>query len=461
MKIILTFILSIMASVHSFGQPEDLRILNEILIEDSYWPLNSENGADAYSWLSEDGLRLYFTRDNSIDEIWKANRKSINEPFSNPESVSIVGLAGDSEVFSSWLTPDENSIYFITRQDNMSYSTSLYKAQYDKINNKFINPIKINLNIVDENIETRIFISGPSLTFDLSQLFVYYSEPGEGGDRIACFTSNDGINYAFKNFLNNAENYCPGTLTNDGLSFYLTLREQNNTLVKLSRTDLNSDFSNPIFYKIDTLVHSGKNYYQPHVNTKLGIISMTYGTGSWETNDLEIIKIPTVISTEPILASNVDTDESWNEYLEFIKLEDSAFAVYVDEDSVKAVEEYCCALEEKSMPVLALGDSMSIEISELQTLQKVSNPNKRIIFEAMPNPVSDVFHLIYNFEDVTKEKLVFELMDLRGNIVKSEVLTQNSGNLEIDINSIAEGIYFYRIKSLNFVSENRRLFIKR
>jgi hypothetical protein len=302
MKSISMLILFVLASTCTFAQAVSSESSNTIKIEDAYWPLNSENKADAYSWLSKDGLRLYFTRDNSIDEIWKATRKSLNEPFSNPESLSIEGLAGDNEVFSSWLTSDENTIYFITREDNVGYSTSLYKANYDKTNNKFINPIKINLGLASKDDESDIFISGPSLTNDLTQLYVYYSEPGDGGDRIASFTSTDGLNYAFKNFLNNAENYCPGSISNDGLSFYLTLREQKNTLVKLSRTDLNSDFSNPIYFLIDTSAHSGKNYYQPNVNTELGILSITYGLGSWETNDLDVIKMPTQISTEPIIA---------------------------------------------------------------------------------------------------------------------------------------------------------------
>jgi hypothetical protein len=459
MKSISMLILFVLASTCTFAQAVSSESSNTIKIEDAYWPLNSENKADAYSWLSKDGLRLYFTRDNSIDEIWKATRKSLNEPFSNPESLSIEGLAGDNEVFSSWLTSDENTIYFITREDNVGYSTSLYKANYDKINNKFTNPIKINLGLASKDDESDIFISGPSLTNDLTQLYVYYSEPGDGGDRIASFTSTDGLNYTFKNFLNNAENYCPGSISSDGLSFYLTLREQKNTLVKLSRTDLNSDFSNPIYFLIDTSAHSGKNYYQPNVNTELGILSITYGLGSWETNDLDVIKMPTQISTEPIIAK-VEVPEDYDLNLEPIELVDSAVATYIETDDLAIlIEDTCCASAVESLPTLP--PDPDFETEDIITLQRVSNPHKKIKFESMPNPASNVFHINYDFEGETNGNLVFELMDLNGRLIKHFMLEENAGSLDVDISQIAEGIYIYRISSPNFINENKRLLVKR
>ena len=80
MKSIFALTLTLICSMAAMAQTTD-----GVILEPQNMPINMENQADAYSWLSKDGLRLYFTRDNSSDEIWKAERKSISDEFINPK----------------------------------------------------------------------------------------------------------------------------------------------------------------------------------------------------------------------------------------------------------------------------------------------------------------------------------------------------------------------------------------
>src|SRR5688572_8629593 len=120
MKPLLTLIILICALAAN-SQP-----IGDTDLEPQNLSLNAEYRADAYSWLSKDGLRLYYTRDNSEDEIWKAERKNLDEEFKNPEQVSITGIQGSHEVFSCWLTDDEKTLYFVTHRTADGFSTSLF-----------------------------------------------------------------------------------------------------------------------------------------------------------------------------------------------------------------------------------------------------------------------------------------------------------------------------------------------
>lgn len=474
MKLISTFLLTIISGMVAMAQSAD-----GVNFEPQNLPLNIEGKADAYSWLSRDGLRIYFTRDNSSDEIMKAERKSLAEEFKNPESVEISGMNGDYNIFSCWLSEDEKTLFFISYKSEGSFSTSLYKATYDATRKEFINPVKINLTGGEITATSNIFISGPSLTFDFKQLFVYYNDE-HTDERIACFTSSDGINYTFKSFLNNAKNYCPGSLSGDGLSFYLTLRNENNLLVKLTRDNLNSEFGSPVYLRIDSSINSGKNYYQPYVNTELGIISVTYGLGTWESNNLAIIKLPTektifeekvdwaineIDSSETIeitddgetIEENVSTDTTlafvWN-------FEDNTTV----SDSFTTFGPWFCNF--------GYGDSTEVILVESSAEDTLTfDPNDNFVtpvsnihtsyFNAMPNPASSYFRIVYNIKTNSTEKPIFEMTNLNGQVVKRFELESTSGNFEIDINGLAEGLYLYKIFTSDFASPVKKLVVKR
>jgi hypothetical protein len=472
MKSIFALTLTLICSMAAMAQTTD-----GVILEPQNMPINMENQADAYSWLSKDGLRLYFTRDNSSDEIWKAERKSISDEFINPKSILIDGVLGD-DIFSCWLTEDEKTVFFVTHEDKGVFSTTLYRASYNEQSKSFKNPLKINLTGGEISVATSIFISGPSLTEDLSQLFVYYNGD-HSNERIASFASQDGINYEFKSFLNNADNYCPGTLADNGLSFYLTLRNEDNLLVKLTRPELNSEFENPTYYIIDSSINTDKNYYQPCVNSELGIISLTYGVGTWESNNLAIISLPTqkidYTSNLVFIPPSVDTlyiDEEISEKNITVDTLSSTKLnwVFTDEivisDSFATIATIQCTYGYTLPNVVFLDESLTDDTLAFETEDNFSTPvsnNRTVVnlFSGMPNPASSSFKIIYDIKTNSSERPIFELTNLNGQVIKRFELESTSGNFEIDINGLTEGLYFYKITTSNFASEIKKLVVKR
>ncbi len=476
MKKFSTYVLSVLCSLTAMAQPAEM---NAVVPENL--PLNAADAADAYSWLSKDGLRIYFTRDNSDDEIWKAERKSLTEEFKDPVSVTVNGISSDNDVFSCWLTDDEKTLFFVTHRGGNGFTTSLFRSTYDEVSKEFINPVKINLSGGDINETSYIFISGPSLTPDLKQLFVYYNDE-HSDEHIACFTSNDGINYVFKLFLNNGNNYCPGSLADNGLSFYLSLRDEDNLLVKLSRPDLNSDFGNPEYFTVDKNINEGKGYYQPYVNTDLGLMAITFGLGNWESNDLAIVKLPTektiykekvdIVAEEVVKeVTEIEKEEVMAEVFEEVAsiAEDKIVWHYIDvpqdSNTIRFIPAAHCTFGYEDSKVVFLGesstdDTLSFDI-EGDFIIPVSSSINSFSIKAMPNPASSYFTIVYNINTNSTERPIFEMTNLNGQIVKRFELESTSGNFEIDINGLAEGLYLYKLITPDFVSPVKKLVVKR
>jgi Secretion system C-terminal sorting domain/WD40-like Beta Propeller Repeat len=85
--------------------------------------LNSADTAEAYPWLSSDGLRLYFTKGTGLaDEFFVSTRDDINHTFGQPRPLD-VNFAGVRSI-SCCLSNDEHGLYFTTGQrgDSVMYS---------------------------------------------------------------------------------------------------------------------------------------------------------------------------------------------------------------------------------------------------------------------------------------------------------------------------------------------------
>jgi len=477
MKTLLTFILISVFYFTSNSQSSET-VYEEFIMDVN---LNNPSTADAYSWLSKDGLRIYFTRDNSTDEIWKAERKNINEEFNNPETININGIKGNSEVFSCWLTNDEKTLFFITRERQGGFSTSLYKAHFDENLKSFINPIKINLIVPGISESNDIFISGPSLTDDLSQLFVYYNDT-HSNEHIAFFKSDDELNYTFHSFINKANNYCPGNLSNNGLNYYLTLRNEDKILVKLSRTTLSSEFGLPEYIVVDANLNNEKNYYQPFVNTELGIISITIGSGTWESNDLEIMKLPsndlftnyllendsiklaivqnfenpileTLIENKPVTDTLNSTNYLW--VFENFKIVDTTTNLYLKD----LIDDKTIFI--KNADTLTIKGALTFDINTVKKTSPLIASLEEIYLKGIPNPASSLFTIQYDFKTNLDKKPLLEIFNSNGKIIKQIELEHALGFKEIDINDMAEGIYFYIIHTTQFLGKPQKFIIKR
>lgn len=122
--------------------------------------LNSDGISESYPWLSHDGLRLYFMKD---EKICLAKRNHENEPFSSFEPLAFtVGM--ELPVLSIWLDASEKTMWLIS--DNV-----IYQSTRKKVKKPFELPV-----IYTEEFKDFSFISSISFTPDGKNMFLYFSD---------------------------------------------------------------------------------------------------------------------------------------------------------------------------------------------------------------------------------------------------------------------------------------------
>ncbi|MBN8705880.1 MAG: T9SS type A sorting domain-containing protein [Bacteroidetes bacterium] len=85
--------------------------------------LNTPFSAEAYPWISPDGLRLYFTKGIGFkDDLFVSKRQSTSGTFDSPTMLDIP--LNTNRKFAGWLGNDEQELYFTTgsRGDSIMYA---------------------------------------------------------------------------------------------------------------------------------------------------------------------------------------------------------------------------------------------------------------------------------------------------------------------------------------------------
>ena len=237
--------------------------------------INKIDTADAYPYISPDGLRLYFTEDIGSNNLYCASRNNINSFFSNKQLLSTNFPSGS---FSCWLTNDELEIFYLN-------NGSLYYSTRSSIINPFSVPVSINLvgNIQD-------FISGPSLTPDKQELYLFGSTMNN--DYIFKFIKTGTLTYTLNDTLDVPTGFTagPGQLSKDGLKYFLALTDALNSkkLYQLDRPNTSVPFSNPTI--LDTNINNAILINsQPSVTSGENIIVWVRNdANTWSGNDLYI-----------------------------------------------------------------------------------------------------------------------------------------------------------------------------
>jgi len=286
------------------GKPIDTEIINQLRLKSNILPvvadtvafkadsvrslseLNSSTGAEAYPWISSDGLRIYYTKSiSNINNIYFASRNTVHEPFSNAKALT---LGNENNIFSCWLTNDELHIYFI---DNVSYK--VYHAQRSSKLDDFGIPSEIT-------IDSKVigFKSGISFTPDFKQLFLY-----NGTNNIIILQQNGTDNYVISDTLDipNGSLACPGTLSQDGLTYYLGLTfSKIQKLYYYTRTSLSENFTK-LYYIDNKLINiDSKNMLQPFVSGAGNYFVFVSAVDYWQTNDLYIGYLKPAATLSPI-----------------------------------------------------------------------------------------------------------------------------------------------------------------
>ena len=252
---------------------DSIRSLNEI---------NKQDTANAYPYISPDGLRIYFTQGvgGITNNIYFASRNDINSHFNNTQLLSSRIPEGS---FSCWLTNDELEIYYVN-------NFNLYFTSRTSISSPFIDPIQINLV---KNIQG--WISGPSLTPDKQELYIYNQDVNY--KCILKFIQSDNYTYTLVDTLDVPSNSIinPGQLSKNGLKYYFSLKDNfdSTKLFLMERYDITAQFENLSI--LNSNINSTMYNAHPSVSSEENILVFVRNNeNSWVNNNL-------------FIASNVNT----------------------------------------------------------------------------------------------------------------------------------------------------------
>jgi len=124
--------------------------------------INDPEMSDSYPWLSNDGLRIYFTKQKGSDiTFFSAKRERLDEKFSKPRKLDFA-LPKISNNMSCFLSADELEIFALS-------GDKIYHATREDIFAKFTTPIEIGQS------SDNGYMSGITMTQDNSELFVFNS----------------------------------------------------------------------------------------------------------------------------------------------------------------------------------------------------------------------------------------------------------------------------------------------
>jgi hypothetical protein len=236
--------------------------------------INTPTDADAYPYISPDGLRLYFTQSSSF---FYASRNSLDSEFSNKQLISSLFQTGSIQ--GCWLTNNEKEIFY-------SYSGALYYSSRTSISDPFSTPQRININ---SSIVGSLY--GPSLSPDKQEL--YLSNNNYPNSYIFRFINSGSLSYTFSDTLKLPQGYIPspGQLSKDGLKYLLSLKKNSDSLKLyiLSRADLNSSFTNLTILDTSFNNPSFLSQSQPSITADEKIIVWVRNKiNSWIDDDLYI-----------------------------------------------------------------------------------------------------------------------------------------------------------------------------
>jgi hypothetical protein len=226
-------------------------------------------GADAYPYLSPDGLTIYYTQGTNVYEsrLVTATRATLNDMFADAQPVSTVIPAGS---MSCWLSNDQKDIYYVKE-------AKLYHASRPTLKNEFSDPVEVKLN------NSYGFIAGPSLSPDGKDLYIYNSTSAR---RILRFTRMEDNSFELAGALRFPPGYeaNPGQLSKDGLRYYITLGpEGSEKMYMLSRESLTDEFdAAAVLESLGTYEGGG----QPSVSGDGNSIVFVRSNGMWTDNDL-------------------------------------------------------------------------------------------------------------------------------------------------------------------------------
>lgn len=229
---------------------------------DTIRPLSEINTAEAeaYPFISEDGLRIYFTQQESASRsIYMMKRPTRLDSFADKQLVSSLSAYQPT---SSWFSSDELEMFYM----EFVPSTGSYLIKHTTrttLNDTFSVGTTINLLGIDSNT----YKVGPSLTQDQSEMILFV--PGMTNHYLITLNRTGSNEYTVSDTIVFSQAYKPGPgkFSKDGLTYYFDLEDTvtgKNDLYFLSRLSLGAPLANPSI--IDScLIDSMSSSTMPHL----------------------------------------------------------------------------------------------------------------------------------------------------------------------------------------------------
>lgn len=248
--------------------------------------LNTEDEAEAYPFLSADGLRLYYTSGTGRERIYVSERSSIDSPFADARLLS---RNLPSNLSGATLTANELEIYLF----------DVYRSYHSKrksIKEEFPAPAVIR--------ELGTGHRRPSISPDGNELVALYTK-----DTVQHFRKNPAGIFIKKGTLDYPEGFTPasGQFSKDGLHYIMTVNNRGQSkkgngvdsilILKYSRNSPDSPFGSyeTIFNELD------EKPFQITMDASRKILIAVLNTGEWkwESNNLVYFVVEKEPSDKP------------------------------------------------------------------------------------------------------------------------------------------------------------------
>lgn len=261
---LLTLCTLILFSLNSWSQNIDsTRALSEINVIDK---------ADAYPFITEDGLRLYYThKPETYNNLYFATRPDIYSAFGPKQ---LVDSALFVNIINVCLSADELSAYY-------SKAEILYHATRPDVNSAFGTPDVVTL--IGGTMDYKL---GVSLTPNNDELYVLESSSG-----LRKYTYTSPNTYTLNDSIGVPVGYEVGVgrLSHDGLDMFVSMNEvlsDTNHVYKMSRSAIGDDFGTPVI--MNNMINSAglSNGQMTHGSAANVYVWVRSTQNLWSSNDL-------------------------------------------------------------------------------------------------------------------------------------------------------------------------------
>ncbi len=242
--------------------------------------LNIKGKAEAYPFLSADGLRLYFTSDREgpgTGNLFISTRKTIYDPFDNPKILDAKLMQG---YYAGTFTGDELTVY-------MHKDGNIYVARRNSLSAPFSEPEMVK-GISDNDVfapaispdgKELIVVANNNPDITLTYRKIRYNE-FEKSDILPIPAAEEGEEKSEPG---------PGQFSKDGLSYYFSLENNGKTTIwRYSRPKAGDRFVD--LEKMSIKVNGLPVNTQPAVNGDGSIlIYVSSPSHTWEDDDLVLV----------------------------------------------------------------------------------------------------------------------------------------------------------------------------